>query len=83
MEELNSFSSNAKVGCPYFKKQTNLGICCDALFEKQRTTWLNFSSKDSKEKHLKNFCFDFCYFGCPIAIAINENEEIRETEESK
>lgn len=83
MEELNSYSSNAKIGCPFFKKQTTIGICCGAVFENQNTTWLNFSSKLSKENHLKNFCFDFCYQGCPIAAAINENESIKEMEKSQ
>ena len=83
MEELNSFSSNAKVGCPYFKKQTNLGICCSGIFHKQETTWLNFKTKKSKEEHLKNFCFDMCWRGCTIAAEIQNNESINDKEGKK
>lgn len=83
MQELNSFSSNAKVGCPFFKKQESTAICCSALFPMQKTTWLKFATIEGKEQHLHNFCFDLCYKGCPLAAAINENELLEETEKRK
>lgn len=77
MEQLNSFSSNAKVGCPYFSKQTDREICCKGFFENQETTWLRFRTRKGKESHLKSFCFDMCWRGCPIAMEIETMNQKR------
>lgn len=77
-QELKSYSSNAKIFCPYFKEQHRCSIKCDGMFDKQLSTILTFQTSNDKKVHINNFCIGTkCYLGCPVAIAINENFEIK------
>lgn len=73
--ELNRYSSNANIKCPYFVKQEEKKgsvIKCHPMFEGQITTHLLFQSKKAKFDHFENFCFTYSWKQCPIACAIEE-----------
>ena len=75
----NTFSLDAKIICPYFKRQSekdNRIIQCCPIFDNQSTTSLNFNSIVDKNNHIRNFCMTGLYRGCPIAIAAKEFLEI-------
>ncbi len=75
----NSFSLDAKIICPYFKRQKEKdkkSIQCCPVFNNQKTTTLSFNSISDKNDHIKNFCMSGFYLGCPIAIAAKENLEL-------
>lgn len=76
-QELNSYSNNANIICPFFKEQHRYSIKCDGMFDNQYNTILTFKTSNDKTVHINNFCVGTkCYLGCPIAIAINEKYEL-------
>ena len=78
-QELNSYSSNAKVICPYFKEQHRCEIKCEGIFDGMHNTSLSFKTVKAKELQLNSFCIGTkCWLGCPIAIAVRERMELGE-----
>lgn len=73
----NTYSLDAKIICPYFKRQKDKRLiqCCP-VFENQSTTTLNFNTMEDKNNHIRNFCMTGFYQGCPIAIAAKELLEL-------
>jgi len=77
-QELNSYSNNADIVCPYFKEQHRCSVKCEGMFENQFNTILTFRTSNDKTVHINNFCIGTrCYLGCPVAIAINEKMELK------
>lgn len=77
-QNLKSYSTNATIGCPFFKRQEGMRIICEGMFEGQYNTILFFKNAAAKNEHINDFCNGTQFFrGCPIAIAIQEKYELQ------
>lgn len=76
--ELNTYSNNYKIGCPFFREQHKNEIKCEGMCEGQRYTLLKFNSEEDKLNQIDSFCLgNQFYKTCPVAICVLEKYELQ------
>ncbi len=60
------------VVCPYYRKEDPISIKCAGVIGEH--TISEFFNKKAKEEYKDNFCKEKTYAGCPIYIALSQEE---------